>query len=99
MARDGSGDQVSTSVPRGRTGPSTEGLRSRTAASKASAPKTSAKSVAKAPASNGGFSLRFYDDDAPGLKVGPTAVLVTSLVYIACVILLHLWGKFRAPAE
>jgi protein transport protein SEC61 subunit beta len=39
--------------------------------------------------------LRFYTDDAPGLKIGPTTVLVTSLLFIAFVVLLHIWGKFR----
>ena len=39
--------------------------------------------------------LRFYTDDAPGLKIGPTAVLVMSLLFIAFVVLLHIWGKFR----
>mmetsp|Transcript_7978 Transcript_7978/g.19917 ORF Transcript_7978/g.19917 Transcript_7978/m.19917 type:complete len:83 (-) Transcript_7978:99-347(-) len=47
-------------------------------------------------ASNSGMlSLRLYSDDAPGLKVGPTVILVTSLVYIAIVIILHVWAKFR----
>lgn len=47
--------------------------------------------------SGGGQSgiLRFYNDDAPGLKIGPTAVLVLSLLFIAFVVLLHIWGKFR----
>jgi len=40
--------------------------------------------------------LRFYTDDAPGLKIGPTTVLVMSLVFIAFVVLLHIWGKFRS---
>lgn len=39
--------------------------------------------------------LRFYTDEAPGLKIGPTAVLVLSLLFIAFVVLLHIWGKFR----
>ena len=39
--------------------------------------------------------LRFYTDDAPGLKIGPTTVLVMSLLFIAFVVLLHIWGKFR----
>ena len=73
--------------------------------------------------------LRFYTDDAPGLKMcvrrghsraplgparraltrsahrrarlrlpahsGPTTVLVLSLLFIAFVVLLHIWGKFR----
>merc|ERR1719247_201118 len=38
--------------------------------------------------------LRFYTDDAPGLKIGPTTVLVLSLLFIAFVVLLHIWGKF-----
>ena len=82
------------------------------------------------PASGGGGGgggagiLRFYTDDAPGLKMcarpralklrgqpasvsgcltatlcvrgsGPTTVLVLSLLFIAFVVLLHIWGKFR----
>jgi len=51
------------------------------------------------PASGGGGGgagiLRFYTDDAPGLKIGPTTVLVLSLLFIAFVVLLHIWGKFR----
>lgn len=39
--------------------------------------------------------LRFYTDDAPGLRIGPTVVLVFSLVFIGCVVLLHIWGKFQ----
>lgn len=39
--------------------------------------------------------LRFYTDDAPGLRIGPTVVLVFSLVFIGCVVLLHIWGKFK----
>ncbi|KAG8465571.1 hypothetical protein KFE25_002878 [Diacronema lutheri] len=39
--------------------------------------------------------LRFYTDEHPGLKIGPTAVLVLSLLFIAFVVLLHIWGKFR----
>merc|ERR1719247_3252596 len=41
----------------------------------------------------GGGILRFYTDDAPGLKIGPVTVLVVSLIYIGCVVLLHIWGK------
>lgn len=39
--------------------------------------------------------LKFYTDDAPGLRIGPTVVLVFSLVFIGCVVLLHIWGKFQ----
>ncbi|KAL9243861.1 hypothetical protein vseg_017700 [Gypsophila vaccaria] len=37
--------------------------------------------------------LRFYTDDAPGLKVSPTAVLVMSLFFIGFVTALHVFGK------
>ena len=29
------------------------------------------------------------------LRSGPTTVLVLSLLFIALVVLLHIWGKFR----
>ncbi|OVA10169.1 Preprotein translocase Sec [Macleaya cordata] len=49
----------------------------------------------------GGFSgggggsnmLRFYTDDAPGLKITPTVVLVMSLCFIGFVTALHVFGK------
>merc|ERR1719506_1009396 len=44
----------------------------------------------------GGGILKFYTDDAPGLKVGPTTVLVMSLVFMAMVVALHIMGKFRS---
>mmetsp|Transcript_25869 Transcript_25869/g.39350 ORF Transcript_25869/g.39350 Transcript_25869/m.39350 type:complete len:98 (+) Transcript_25869:96-389(+) len=40
--------------------------------------------------------LKFYTDDAPGLKVGPTTVLVMALVFMAIVCSLHIMGKFRS---
>ncbi|WOK96666.1 protein transport protein Sec61 subunit beta-like [Canna indica] len=51
--------------------------------------------------SAGGFSgggggsnmLRFYTDDAPGLKMTPTVVLVMSLCFIGFVTALHVFGK------
>ncbi|GAB9473243.1 hypothetical protein Gpo141_00010398 [Globisporangium polare] len=39
--------------------------------------------------------LRFYTDDSPGLKIGPTTVLVMCLMFVGFVVLLHVWGKFR----
>ncbi|KAF1780197.1 Protein transport Sec61-beta/Sbh [Phytophthora cactorum] len=39
--------------------------------------------------------LRFYTDDSPGLKIGPTTVLVSCLMFVGFVVLLHVWGKFR----
>mmetsp|Transcript_12299 Transcript_12299/g.16052 ORF Transcript_12299/g.16052 Transcript_12299/m.16052 type:complete len:83 (-) Transcript_12299:54-302(-) len=38
--------------------------------------------------------LSFYQDDSPGLKVGPTTVLVTSLSFVGIVVILHIMGKF-----
>jgi protein transport protein SEC61 subunit beta len=40
--------------------------------------------------------LRFYTDDAPGLIIGPTTVLVLCLMFVGFVVLLHVWGKFRS---
>ena len=37
--------------------------------------------------------LRFYTDDAPGLKIGPTTVLIMSLLFIGSVVMLHIWAK------
>ncbi|XP_024403916.1 uncharacterized protein [Physcomitrium patens] len=37
--------------------------------------------------------LRFYTDDAPGLKITPTVVLVMSLCFIGFVTCLHVVGK------
>ncbi|EME27926.1 uncharacterized protein Gasu_45880 [Galdieria sulphuraria] len=41
------------------------------------------------------FSARLYSDEAPGLKVGPTSVMIFSFVFIAFVVVLHIWSKFR----
>ncbi|KAK2190505.1 hypothetical protein NP493_78g07010 [Ridgeia piscesae] len=37
---------------------------------------------------------RFYTEDSPGIKVGPVPVLVMSLLFIAVVFMLHIWGKY-----
>ncbi|XP_059625261.1 protein transport protein Sec61 subunit beta [Cornus florida] len=42
---------------------------------------------------SGGNMLRFYTDDAPGLKISPTMVLVMSLCFIGFVTALHVFGK------
>ncbi|KAG7950104.1 hypothetical protein I3843_13G094900 [Carya illinoinensis] len=41
----------------------------------------------------GGNMLRFYTDEAPGLKISPTVVLVMSLCFIGFVTALHVFGK------
>ena len=49
--------------------------------------------------SGGGFGgggnnmLRFYTDEAPGLKMSPTMVLVMSVCFIGFVTALHVFGK------
>ncbi|KAJ9698171.1 hypothetical protein PVL29_007315 [Vitis rotundifolia] len=43
--------------------------------------------------SSGSNMLRFYTDDAPGLKITPTVVLVMSLCFIGFVTALHVFGK------
>jgi len=37
--------------------------------------------------------MKFFTEDAPGLKIHPKTVLVVSLVYIGIVVLLHIWSK------
>ena len=49
--------------------------------------------------SNNPGILRFYTEDAPGLKIGPTTVLVLSLMFVGFVVLLHVWGKFRSDVK
>ncbi len=39
--------------------------------------------------------LKFYTEDAPGLKIGPSTVLVLSLSFIAIVVILHIFGKIK----
>lgn len=43
--------------------------------------------------------MRFYTDDTPGIKVGPTTVLVLSLLYIGAVVLLHIGGKLTGGSR
>jgi len=45
-------------------------------------------------AGNSAGMWRFYTDDSPGIKIGPVPVLIMSLVFIASVFVLHIWGKW-----
>ncbi|XP_043467265.1 protein transport protein Sec61 subunit beta [Leptopilina heterotoma] len=56
------------------------------------APATSARN--RNTGTNSGGMWRFYTDDSPGIKVGPVPVLVMSLLFIASVFMLHIWGKY-----
>ncbi|KAG4974121.1 hypothetical protein AAZX31_11G145600 [Glycine max] len=54
---------------------------------------TSSASVSGGSGAGGSNMLRFYTDDAPGLKISPTVVLVMSLCFIGFVTALHVFGK------
>jgi len=59
--------------------------------------KSTATTRSRPGATGGGASAgvwRFYTEDSPGLKVGPVPVLVMSLIFIASVFMLHIWGKY-----
>ncbi|XP_022753712.1 protein transport protein Sec61 subunit beta-like [Durio zibethinus] len=81
-------------APRGSAA-ATAGMRRRRLVAGASSASAS-DSVGSGSASN---MLRFYTDDAPGLKISPTVVLVMSLCFIGFVTALHVFGKlYRAKA-
>uniref|UniRef100_A0A8C1CKC6 Protein transport protein Sec61 subunit beta n=1 Tax=Cyprinus carpio carpio TaxID=630221 RepID=A0A8C1CKC6_CYPCA len=66
-----------------------------TSARQRKAPSSGARSGGRSTASAGtGGMWRFYTEDSPGLKVGPVPVLVMSLLFIASVFMLHIWGKY-----
>ncbi|XP_010576313.1 PREDICTED: protein transport protein Sec61 subunit beta [Haliaeetus leucocephalus] len=52
------------------------------------------RSAGRATSTGTGGMWRFYTEDSPGLKVGPVPVLVMSLLFIASVFMLHIWGKY-----
>ncbi|XP_021909422.1 protein transport protein Sec61 subunit beta [Carica papaya] len=95
MARGSSQSQSSSTTSRPGllaqrgTAAATAGMRRRRVSSTASAGGGSA-SVGSGTSSN---MLRFYTDDAPGLKISPTVVLVMSLCFIGFVTALHVFGK------
>ena len=57
--------------------------------------KTTTAPATRAGGTSSGGMWRFYTDDSPGIKVGPVPVLVMSLLFIACVFMLHIWGKYN----
>jgi len=84
----GAGSPRSTSSPRAGGG---GGARQR--AGKASS--GTVRTGQRAGGTSSGGMWRFYTDDSPGIKVGPVPVLVMSLLFIACVFMLHIWGKYN----
>ena len=81
----GKGDAGKSAGPRSTAGGST--LRQR---------KSTGTTRSRPGASSGPSAgvWRFYSEDSPGLKVGPVPVLVMSLIFIASVFMLHIWGKY-----
>jgi hypothetical protein len=91
----------------GRPAGSSGGSGSGSAAAASNAAVAAASGAGQAPKSGGGsgiaelrnnvssmFSSSLQvGDDKPGLVVGPTLVLMGSLVFIVCVILLHIYGR------
>ncbi|CAK7327427.1 unnamed protein product [Dovyalis caffra] len=98
MARGASQSQTTSSssstsrpgvmAPRGSAA-ATAGMRRRRVVSSASSGGGGSSGIG-GPGSN---MLRFYTDDAPGLKISPTIVLVMSLCFIGFVTALHVFGK------
>ncbi|XP_058201359.1 protein transport protein Sec61 subunit beta-like [Rhododendron vialii] len=98
MARGTSQSQASSSstsrpgpiAPRGSAA-ATAGMRRRRTTTAAG--NSSSGSASFGGGGSGGNVLRFYTDDAPGLKISPTVVLVMSLCFIGFVTALHVFGK------
>ncbi|KAF8368268.1 hypothetical protein PRIPAC_86097 [Pristionchus pacificus] len=76
----------STRAPTGAAGPQ---LRQR----RTGGATTTTAVRSRAGVNNGGL-WKFYTEDSTGLKIGPVPVLVMSLVFIASVFVLHIWGKY-----
>ncbi|XP_071698260.1 protein transport protein Sec61 subunit beta [Rutidosis leptorrhynchoides] len=97
MARGSSQSQASNTrpgpigtVPRGSPA-ATAGLRRRRLTTGSSSNFTT--STTSSGNSGNSNMLRFYTDDAPGLKISPTIVLVLSVCFIGFVTALHVFGK------
>ncbi|KAF8648921.1 hypothetical protein HU200_064453 [Digitaria exilis] len=95
MARSSSQSQSSVGGAGASARPSTVGPRGTAAATAGMRRRRTTSS-----AGGGGFSgasgsnmLRFYTDEAPGLRLSPTMVLVMSLCFIGFVTALHVFGK------
>ncbi|XP_072032090.1 protein transport protein Sec61 subunit beta-like [Amphiura filiformis] len=85
----------STSVGGGGRSPSSKAVSPRSGGGQVRQRKTtSTAGRPRAGPSNSGGMWRFYTEDSPGLKVGPVPVLVMSLIFIASVFMLHIWGKY-----
>ncbi|KAB1226450.1 Protein transport protein Sec61 subunit beta [Morella rubra] len=98
MTRGSSQSQASSSstsrpgvvAPRGSAA-ATAGMRRRRIGGVSGSTSSGGIGGGSAPGTN---MLRFYTDEAPGLKISPTVVLVMSLCFIGFVTALHVVGKF-----
>ncbi|OAY83514.1 Protein transport protein Sec61 subunit beta [Ananas comosus] len=91
----GSGARPTMAGPRGTPAAAAAGMRRRRVAG-------GAAGFGGGGAGGGSNMLRFYTDDAPGLKMSPTVVLVMSLCFIGFVTALHVFGKiyrYRSAAS
>lgn len=78
-------------------GPSASGLRKRaTGASAGRARSGSSPAPGTQGGTAGSFSVRLYNDSAPGFKVGPFFVVMSSIVYLVVVVMLHIWGRWSS---
>ncbi|KAJ3669134.1 hypothetical protein LUZ60_011084 [Juncus effusus] len=104
MARGTSQSQASSGAGAGGTRPATVGPRGSAAATAGMRRRRTGSSAGFSSGASGGGNnmLRFYTDDAPGVKMSPTVVLVMSLCFIGFVTALHVFGKlyrYRSAAS
>ncbi|MFS7915966.1 putative protein transport protein SecG/Sec61-beta/Sbh [Helianthus anomalus] len=95
MARGSSQSQTTSSASNTRPGPLGAGPRGSPAATAGLRRRrtTTTGSATSLTGGNQSNMLRFYTDDAPGLKITPTVVLVMSVCFIGFVTALHVFGK------
>lgn len=62
-------------------------------------PKTAKKRRKKrgeGPMPSGGAGLvRFFEDETPGIKVGPTLVVIFAAILLIAVVVAHVWSVFQ----
>jgi len=62
-------------------------------------PKTAKKRRKKSgegPMPSGGAGLiRFFEDETPGIKVGPTLVVILTAILLVAVVIAHVWTVFQ----
>ena len=59
------------------------------------AAKGTGSTVAKPGAGAKAGMFQFYQDEQGGLRVSPTTVLICALIFMACVVSMHIVGKLR----